>query len=72
MYFVHNIWTCEAQEVIVSHQRMRVVFEYIPSEVALLELVLLDHGSHPTIQDHDPLLKYLKEFCLQQTVGGIR
>lgn len=62
MYFVHYIWTREAQKVIVSHQRLRVVFEFIPPEVALLELMLLDHGSHPTIQDYDPLLKYLSEF----------
>ena len=66
--FVYNIWTCEAQKIIVSHQWLGVVFEFIPSEVALFKLMLLNHGSHATIENHDPLLKYITEFRLQWTL----
>lgn len=69
---VHDIWTREAQEVIVSHQGVRVVLEFRPPEVALLQPVLLDHGPHPTVQDHDPPLEDAPEFCLQRTVAGPR
>lgn len=62
MNVVYDIWTCEAQKVIVSHQRLGVLFEFIPSEAALFKLMLLDHGPHPTIENHDPLLKDLAEF----------
>lgn len=64
---VHNIWTCEAQKVIVSHQRLGMVFKFIPSEVALLKLMLLNHGSHAAVENHDPPLQYAAELRLQGT-----
>lgn len=65
--FVNDIWTREAQKVIVSHQRFGMVFEFLPPEAALFKLVLLDHGSHAPIQDHHPLLEDLTELPLQWT-----
>lgn len=65
--FVYDIWTREAQKVIVSHQRFWMLFEFIPPKVVFFKLMLLDHGSHAPIQNHHPLLEYLTEFPLQWT-----
>ena len=54
MYFVNDTRLCDTQKVIVALQWEGVRFKLVSSKILLLKLMLLDHGSHTTVQDHDP------------------
>lgn len=57
VYFVNDVWLCETEEVVVALEWVRVLLELLALEVFLLQVLLLDHGTHATIEYHDPLLQ---------------
>ena len=48
-------WPRQTEDVIVALEVLGDPFELLPPEVGLLEVALLDHGPHGTVQDQDPL-----------------
>lgn len=64
VYFVNDLWLCDTEKVVVALQWKRVLFKLVPPEVFLFKVMLLDHGSHTTIQDHDPLLQHYLQLRL--------
>lgn len=57
MDLVNDVRSSYTQDVIVAFQRPGVVFKLLTSEIIFTQPVLLDHGPHPSVQHHDPLLQ---------------
>ena len=57
MYCTNDVRLCDAKQVVVALERAWMVLELCPTEVLLLKSLLLDHGSHATVEDHDPLFQ---------------
>ncbi|TNN62843.1 hypothetical protein EYF80_026918 [Liparis tanakae] len=51
-------------DVSAGHQWEKVLSELVPPEVFFFEPVLLDHGTHTAVQDHDPLLQHRSQLGL--------
>ena len=47
-------WPRETEDVVVALEGFDAVLELFAPEVGLLELALLDHGAHGTVQHQDP------------------
>lgn len=70
VYVVDDSRLCDTQQVVVALQRVRVLLELLAPEVLLLQAVLLDHGTHPAIQYHDPLLQDCPQLRLHRTAAS--
>ena len=49
----------ERQQIVVALQVAAVVAEALAAVARLIELVLLDHGAHRAIEQHDALIEQL-------------
>jgi len=53
--FFNNFRPGQVEQVIQAKQILVPVFEPLPAEGGLIQLMSLDHGAHGAIEDHDPL-----------------
>ena len=60
-----DIRLCEAEEIVVSLELLRVVFEPLPAKLRLIQLVLLDHRSHRAIENMNSLRPCISQVRLQ-------
>mmetsp|Transcript_8580 Transcript_8580/g.11613 ORF Transcript_8580/g.11613 Transcript_8580/m.11613 type:complete len:237 (-) Transcript_8580:894-1604(-) len=65
MDIADDIRSSHNQDVVVSLQVMRVVLENCATEVRLLQLTPLDHGSHGSVNHHDAFF----HACIQHIEG---
>lgn len=59
-----DVRLCDAQNVIVSFQTVGMIFKLFTSEIFFLKVPLLDHGSHSTVQNQNPLLQECPELIV--------
>ena len=60
----------QAKKVVVALQVAPIVTEALAAEGALVQLVLLDHGAHRTIEYHDPLFEEVLQTLDALTARG--
>ena len=52
---LNNIWASQEQQVIVALEVVRMIGKAFAAEVGFTQAVLLDHGTHGTIEYKDTL-----------------
>lgn len=57
VYVTNYIRLSYAEKVIIAFQRPGMIFKFMPSEILFRQGMLLDHGTHASIQNHYPLLQ---------------
>ena len=62
-----DVGTGDAEQVVVALQVALVAVERRVAEIFLLQLVLLDHGAHRTVEEDDTLCEEVGE---ELTFGG--
>ena len=55
MDIAHHVWLREIEQLVVALQRHRVIGKALAAKRRLVQLALLDHGAHRTIEQHDAL-----------------
>mmetsp|Transcript_35329 Transcript_35329/g.140415 ORF Transcript_35329/g.140415 Transcript_35329/m.140415 type:complete len:154 (+) Transcript_35329:4088-4549(+) len=61
MYFLNNIRPCDRQDVVIPLKIMAMLRVSFTAKVWFFQFELLDHSSHCTIKEHDPLLQEMAQ-----------
>ena len=65
MNLLNDLRLGEAEEIVITLELLGVIFESLASELGLVELVLLDHGSHGSVEDVDASRECRSQICLE-------